>query len=95
MMGASRRKSAVQTRAPDHYLIGGRSVSRAVLLAESGFHQACNDRPDCEIVVLLHTAFGQSYTALIAIPRDHIAKAAIPPFWRHGEVMHIDKAKPP
>jgi hypothetical protein len=56
------------------------------------FKEVAAANPDCEIVRVLHRQAG--IEAFLMIPRDKIAKAAHPPFWRHGETMAINPAPP-
>ncbi|TSH92637.1 hypothetical protein FOZ76_14550 [Verticiella sediminum] len=79
----------------------GRSWSRDEILRLAGFADAVRRHPTHEIIVLFHTV-GEPFTALIAIPRERIAPrgadrslATAPPFWRHGDIMHIAADRPP
>ena len=52
------------------------------------FDEVAKAHPDCEIVRVCHHQIG--IEACLVIPRDKIKAAAHPPFWRHGETIHIN-----
>jgi hypothetical protein len=79
-------------------------LSHAEVLQLSGFHEAVKAYPDHDVVVVLDTT-GSAYTYLAVMPRKHPSRLgpdgkpdrAKVPFWRHGEIIHIERkeASPP
>lgn len=84
-----------------YYHGAGRSWTRDEILRLAGFQAAAQAQPADEIVVLFHTV-DRPFTALIAIPRSGLTPAragrslaTAPPFWRHGDIMHVAADRPP
>lgn len=86
------------------FLFGqGRSFTRDELLRTSGFYEAAKAHPDHEILVVFDTASSKPFTYLIQVPRDHPARLdargrvdpARQPFWRHGEIIHVQGGRAP
>lgn len=61
--------------------------------------QVAEQHPNHEIVhVHYHLPvmpdYPNGFEAALMIPRDKIAQAAHPPFWRHGQTIHINPVPP-
>lgn len=56
------------------------------------FDEVAAAHPDCEIVRVRH--YDTGFEACLMIPRDKIALATHPPFWRHGETLAIYPINP-
>ncbi|WP_447988321.1 hypothetical protein [Achromobacter spanius] len=81
----------------------GRSFTREQLLRASGFHEAAKANPDDEILVVFDSTRPRPFTYLIQLPRNHPARLdalgrpdpARQPFWRHGEIIHLQSGRAP
>lgn len=91
------------SRAQVFFFGQGRSFTRAELLRSSGFYEVAKELPDYEILVVFDTSSAKPYTYLIQVPRNHPARLNAlgqpdpgrQPFWRHGEIIHIQGGKAP
>lgn len=81
----------------------GRSFTREQLLRASGFQEAAEANPDDEILVVFDSTTSRPFTYLLQLPRSHPARLdalgrpdpARQPFWRHGEIIHLQSGRAP
>lgn len=81
------------------YEFGGRSWSVAEVYVLVGFHQACHDHPESDIIVVLDLAAARPHLYLVELPRNHPSRfdahgrrdPARAPFWAHGEIVLIER----
>ncbi|OMG87992.1 hypothetical protein [Achromobacter xylosoxidans] len=93
-----------RSSSPQTFLFGqGRSFTREELLRTSGFHEAAKAYPDHEILVVFDTTTSRPFTYLVQVPRNHPSRLdadgmpdpARQPFWRHGEIIHLQSGRAP
>ena len=81
------------------YEFNGRSWSVAEVYDLVGFHQACRDHPQSDIIVVLDLAASRPHLFLVELPRNHPSRfdahgrrdPARAPFWTHGEIVRLER----